>query len=67
MLPLISISASRVAPVVRGRPMYTEGKLNCYRIPYGTTPRRKAFLIQMCPELRKHEFNLHAKKVSVID
>ena len=51
-------------PVNRGRPVYTEGKINCHRIPIGTSAQRKALLMKMCPELRTIEFNLHANKVS---
>lgn len=60
------LSARFARPVRLGIQSYTAGKINCHRIPEGTSEERKEFLLSICPELRRIEFRAHADKVGTL-
>ena len=46
--------------------VYTEQKMDCHRIPLGSSGDRKTILMKRCPLLRDEQFNLHAGRVAQI-
>ncbi|XP_057293487.1 uncharacterized protein LOC130622100 [Hydractinia symbiolongicarpus] len=58
--------AYKAAAITNGISNRSKIRINCHHLSPGTSSKRKTLLMAICPQLRKEQYNKHAKKVAKI-